>query len=123
MRHSSGWRTLISISFFMRSLSGTLAVCGVSVRSVSGVLDEFGALPARWADRIPDEPVATGRPPVTATGPLRIPGVGQSSGQLHVRSRQDGSPIQEVAKTQGLEQFLGTGRASRGDLEAGPQRP
>jgi hypothetical protein len=31
MRHSSGWSTLISISFFMRALSGTFADAAASV--------------------------------------------------------------------------------------------
>src|SRR5690242_5612485 len=98
MRHSSGWSTLISISFFMRCVSGTVAdwSAWVFVRS-SGRIRGGG-----WRPR-----------PSRRSSRARVSHV-----ELHVDAGQEGALIEQVGQREGFEQLLGTSRALGGDVQA-----
>src|SRR5947209_3002611 len=98
MRHSSGWSTLMSISFFMRSFFLSVAVaCGIVEGGVRG--RRAGAIGRDGGE------------------PLR------GTGQLEVGPDQDVAGGGQVAQAEGVNHLLGSRGAVGAQLEAEPEGP
>src|SRR5262245_5921661 len=104
MRHSSGWSTLISISFFMRSVFLSHA----ADRPGTGPRRPAGSVVSGWG--------------FGHAGRGRWTRGHRAGGQLDVRPSQDGPRFQQVVQAEGVDHVLGPGRAAGQDLEVEVER-